>query len=162
MLSVVHWGRKRHPLVGGLLAGCPAGRTSIWVGWGFQQLRCVLWWGVHEPPSEPQAALQLMPKHASLLPRPRPGGKLASVCYRLNNCWTNYTMPNPALNLAPFSRWTLRDKAAQRRLALRQKSKVSCSNSIPVGQPKSPSHRRRLSVSDYKHRSPVLQLFSFS
>ena len=29
------------------------------------------------------------------------------------------TLPNPALNLAPFSRWTLRDKAAQRRLALR-------------------------------------------
>ena len=27
--------------------------------------------------------------------------------------------PNPALNPAPFSRWTLRDKAAQRRLALR-------------------------------------------
>ena len=26
---------------------------------------------------------------------------------------------NPALNLAPFGRWTLRDKAAQRRLALR-------------------------------------------
>ena len=26
---------------------------------------------------------------------------------------------NPALNPAPFSRWTLRDKAAQRRLALR-------------------------------------------
>ena len=26
---------------------------------------------------------------------------------------------NPALNLASFSRWTLRDKAAQRRLALR-------------------------------------------
>ena len=26
---------------------------------------------------------------------------------------------NPALDLAPFSRWTLRDKAAQRRLALR-------------------------------------------
>jgi len=25
--------------------------------------------------------------------------------------------PNPALNLAPFGRWTLRDKAAQRRLA---------------------------------------------
>jgi len=28
-------------------------------------------------------------------------------------------LPNPALKLAPFSRWTLRDKAAQRRLALR-------------------------------------------
>jgi hypothetical protein len=28
-------------------------------------------------------------------------------------------MSNPALNLAPFGRWTLRDKAAQRRLALR-------------------------------------------
>ncbi len=27
--------------------------------------------------------------------------------------------PNPALNPAPFGRWTLRDKAAQRRLALR-------------------------------------------
>ena len=27
--------------------------------------------------------------------------------------------PNPALNLAPFGRWTLRDEAAQRRLALR-------------------------------------------
>lgn len=26
---------------------------------------------------------------------------------------------NPALNLTPFGRWTLRDKAAQRRLALR-------------------------------------------
>jgi hypothetical protein len=26
---------------------------------------------------------------------------------------------NMALNLAPFGRWTLRDKAAQRRLALR-------------------------------------------
>ena len=30
------------------------------------------------------------------------------------------TSSNPALNLAPFSRWTLRDKAAQRRLALLQ------------------------------------------
>jgi hypothetical protein len=29
---------------------------------------------------------------------------------------------NPALNLAPFSRWTLRDKAAQRRLVLRYAS----------------------------------------
>jgi len=27
--------------------------------------------------------------------------------------------PNMALNPAPFGRWTLRDKAAQRRLALR-------------------------------------------
>ena len=30
---------------------------------------------------------------------------------------------NPALNLAPFSCWTLRDKAAQRRLALRWASR---------------------------------------
>ena len=30
-----------------------------------------------------------------------------------------YLMPNPTLNLAPFGRWTLRDKAAQRRLAPR-------------------------------------------
>lgn len=28
-------------------------------------------------------------------------------------------VPNMALNLAPFGRWTLRHKAAQRRLALR-------------------------------------------
>jgi len=27
--------------------------------------------------------------------------------------------PNMALNLTPFGRWTLREKAAQRRLALR-------------------------------------------
>jgi len=27
----------------------------------------------------------------------------------------NEPQPNPALNLAPFSRWTLRDNAAQRR-----------------------------------------------
>ena len=32
---------------------------------------------------------------------------------------------NPALNLAPFGRWTLRDKAAQRRLALRYASMES-------------------------------------
>ena len=32
----------------------------------------------------------------------------------------NQNQPNPALNLAPFGRWTLRDKAAQRRLALLQ------------------------------------------
>ena len=31
-------------------------------------------------------------------------------------------LPNLALNLAPFSRWTLRDKATQRRLALRYAS----------------------------------------
>ena len=44
-------------------------------------------------------------------------------------------MPNMALNLAPFSRWTLRDKATQRRLALRSRPlrarerAASCSNS---------------------------------
>ena len=32
---------------------------------------------------------------------------------------------NPALNLAPFSRWTLRDKAAQHRLALRYAARTS-------------------------------------
>ena len=41
------------------------------------------------------------------------------------SCYSSATMffvlprPNMALNLAPFSRWTLRDKAAQRRLFLR-------------------------------------------
>ena len=34
-------------------------------------------------------------------------------------------MHNPALNLAPFGRWTLRDKAAQRRLALRSAANTS-------------------------------------
>jgi hypothetical protein len=34
--------------------------------------------------------------------------------------WLSHQMlSNPALNLAPSGRWTLRDKAAQRRLALR-------------------------------------------
>jgi hypothetical protein len=32
---------------------------------------------------------------------------------------------NPALNLAPFGRWTLRDKAAQRRLARRSASQTT-------------------------------------
>ena len=36
-------------------------------------------------------------------------------------------MPNLSLNLAPFGRWTLRDKAAQRRLALRYASSFTCS-----------------------------------
>lgn len=47
--------------------------------------------------------------------------------------------PNPALNPAPFSRWTLRDKAAQRRLALRYASRLyfasskrrDCSQTLP-------------------------------
>ncbi|MOA01329.1 hypothetical protein D3C78_1207330 [compost metagenome] len=30
-----------------------------------------------------------------------------------------HELPNMALNPAPFGRWTLRDKAAQRRLAIR-------------------------------------------
>ncbi len=34
-------------------------------------------------------------------------------------------MHNMALNLAPFGRWTLRDKAARRRLALRYTSRES-------------------------------------
>jgi hypothetical protein len=38
----------------------------------------------------------------------------STPCGRQADYWAN-----PALNLAPFSRWTLRDKAAQRRLALR-------------------------------------------
>ena len=32
---------------------------------------------------------------------------------------SQHALPNMALNLAPFGRWTLRDEAAQRRLALR-------------------------------------------
>jgi hypothetical protein len=40
--------------------------------------------------------------------------RLQLLCLALNT-----PMPNMALNLAPFGRWTLRDKTAQRRLALR-------------------------------------------
>lgn len=36
--------------------------------------------------------------------------------------------PNMALNLAPFGRWTLRDEAAQRRLALRYALRANKSN----------------------------------
>ena len=40
---------------------------------------------------------------------------------------------NPALNLAPFGRWTLRDKAAQRRSSTlgntKTKSKNACAHS---------------------------------
>ena len=48
-------------------------------------------------------------------------GALAIACFierGLEGC--GMYAPNPALNLAPFGRWTLRDKAAQRRLALLQ------------------------------------------
>ena len=40
---------------------------------------------------------------------------------------------NPALNLAPFSRWTLRDKAAQRRLALRWAAQMPHSRAASHG-----------------------------
>ena len=39
--------------------------------------------------------------------------------YSVKTAPSSTTWANPALNLAPFSRWTLRDKPAQRRLALR-------------------------------------------
>ena len=45
-------------------------------------------------------------------------GIVAAVIEGISLTNTIFTAPNPALNLAPFSRWTLRDKAAQRRLAL--------------------------------------------
>jgi hypothetical protein len=40
-------------------------------------------------------------------------------CCRSRGFFRVAASSNPALNLAPFGRWTLRDKAAQRRLALR-------------------------------------------
>ena len=42
----------------------------------------------------------------------------ASVHAQISMGWRSLEA-NSALNLAPFGRWTLRDKAAQRRLALR-------------------------------------------
>ncbi|TVO53459.1 hypothetical protein FHP91_16955 [Denitromonas halophila] len=42
--------------------------------------------------------------------------------------WSLRHSSNLALNLAPFSRWTLRDKAAQRRLALRWASQKGEAN----------------------------------
>jgi hypothetical protein len=43
----------------------------------------------------------------------------AGVSTGIKNRLSFNARANPALNLAPFGRWTLRDKAAQRRLALR-------------------------------------------
>ena len=42
------------------------------------------------------------------------------------------SVSNPALNLAPFSRWTLRDKAAQRRLALRLEASMDYKQRITI------------------------------
>lgn len=42
-------------------------------------------------------------------------------------------MPNPALNLVPFGRWTLRDKTAQRRLALRYASRPQSHGAVKYG-----------------------------
>jgi hypothetical protein len=46
----------------------------------------------------------------------------AGLCQALVKVLAKFSpmKPNPALNLAPFGRWTLRDEAAQRRLALLQ------------------------------------------
>ncbi len=38
---------------------------------------------------------------------------------------------NPPVNLAPFGRWTLRDKAAQRRLPSRSASQYDCRFATP-------------------------------
>ena len=37
----------------------------------------------------------------------------------MSNFLFTIAKPNPAVDIAPFGRWTLRDKAAQRRSALR-------------------------------------------
>jgi hypothetical protein len=61
-------------------------------------------------------------------------------------------LPNPAVDLAPFGRWTLRDKAAQRRSPLRWASppmRVCDSLSYSLRNQTricAPSHQRRLSV----------------
>ena len=49
---------------------------------------------------------------------------------------------NSALNLAPFSRWTLRDKAAQRRLALRVRRAWRVTSSVKVRWPGMQSRRQ--------------------
>jgi hypothetical protein len=46
--------------------------------------------------------------------------RIVTDSYRYPKAHSNcMRKPNPALNLAPFGRWTLRHKAAQRRLASR-------------------------------------------
>ena len=49
----------------------------------------------------------------------RRGSECAEYVVRLSQATSPRSGFVPALNLAPFGRWTLRDKAAQRRLALR-------------------------------------------
>ena len=61
-----------------------------------------------------------------------------------------WVWPNPTVDLAPYGRWTLRDKAAQRRSPSRWASAGSVSNPAPsvilgaVGHAMSPSHQRRV------------------
>ena len=70
------------------------------------------------------AADQLLPA-PKLKDIPKSIKELASESYKLRQspvgAYSSTAAPrhNMALNLAPFGRWTLRDKAAQRRLALR-------------------------------------------
>ena len=47
------------------------------------------------------------------------GGIVAAVIEGISLTNAIFTAPNPALNLAPFGRWTLRDRAAHRPLAQR-------------------------------------------
>ncbi len=76
---------------------------------------------------------------------------------------------NPALNLAPFGRWTLRDKAAQRRLALRWVRSFSFAyhlrmrNLLPTFSPAYASAMRRgfLRLRGFCASSPVAQAAAF-
>ena len=65
--------------------------------------------------------------------------------------------PNLALNLAPFALWTLRDKAAQRRLALTPKQLKSM---VPIqalrGRPKSEHKKLLVSV---RYSQEVVEFF---
>jgi len=59
-----------------------------------------------------------LPQSFTVIPKKKPYVSLRPQKLKMHT--TRRSMPaNPALNLAPFGRWTLHEKAAQRRLALR-------------------------------------------
>ena len=58
--------------------------------------------------------------------------------------------PNTTLNLAPFGRWTLRDEAAQRRLAPREEKWIVASTLAEKStkKTKNVSERKTMSIPD--------------
>ena len=96
------------------LGGAPEGAQGIRHKWASPST--VVCWGktLHKSKATKAVCCWAVPEGAEIM-KPAVIFTLPVVSYVRQS----KTGANPAVNLAPFGRWTLRDKAAQRRLPLR-------------------------------------------